>query len=151
MKKNGQAAMIGLFITVVILAIVGSVSWSFISSQRDTTTITDDQFTATNGTCIQVTDNCISSTTKIENVTLPVTTTGNFSLCGVGVNTGRYNGYLLNIDGADASIDGLTQNASYNEASCSYVTGTAGTIISYISIALALVLLAFVAGAIVIK
>ena len=139
MNKKGSAVIIGVCITVIIAVITLSIAYTSIENQQSTTTVTDDLFTAVNGSCERVVDECIQSTTSIKNASADIT--GNFTLCG---SSGDLYGYMLNVEGADPNLDSAELNASYIRISCSYIpSGTTRTIINYVPILLVVVLLAF--------
>ena len=144
-QKKAQMAIVGIMIALILGVIFLSIAWTQIQSQQTRTTITDDQFTATNGSCVRVTSECIASLTTVENGTGgSELLTGNFTACGV--NTDLY-GLLLSPTGQiDASYDGATVNATYIEGSCNEITGQTRTIINYVPVLMAVVLLAFTAG-----
>lgn len=147
MKKKGQLSAGMIFIPIIVAVIILGVIFSFINAQRTTTTITDDQFTVANNTCVEVTSNCITSVTSVENATGSETIgTGNYSLCIATGTTNEYDGIQMVLD--DAPIDryvGETVNVSYVERSCQAITGTTGTLIDYVPVLLAVLLLVAVA------
>ncbi len=153
MKKKGQ---VGMILTITIGLILGIVMFQIIFTQifDQTTTrnIVDDQFTAANGTCVQVTSDCIGlNSGVIENGSNAVVVTSNFTECQVN-NPGKLNGFLLNVNAADPAHDGATLNASYNERSCSFISGgTTTTVLNLLPLLFAVVLLVFVAGFVVLK
>lgn len=154
MRRKGQmnamlALSIGLILGVVILGVV----FSFISDQTSTSTITADQFTASNESCVQVTSNCITTLTNVYNATTPgpIEAGGNYSICTVG---GALSGLYLNPADSQGNIDnnGYTANATYNERSCGFITsGTTRTLVTLIPLLLAIVALVFVTGFLVLK
>ncbi len=144
MKNKKGIAMVGIMITVVISLIVLGIIATQITTQQRTNTITDDQFTASNNSCVRVTNECIGSTTSLENATSAISAIGNFTTCPGG-GTGDNWGYLLNAGGADTALDGGTMNSTYVEVDCARLTGITETIISYLPILLALALFIFVA------
>ncbi|KKL97587.1 hypothetical protein LCGC14_1832960 [marine sediment metagenome] len=153
MRKKGQ---VGMMITITISLILGIVMFQIIFSTIDeqirTLAIIDDQFTAANDTCVQVTSSCIApGSGVIENATNAEIATGNFTQCQVN-NPGKLNGFLLNADDADPGHDGVTVNATYTERSCSFISGGTTTIVlNLLPLLFAVLLLVFVAGFIAFK
>ncbi len=145
MKKQGQANAMIILLMVIIIAMVSiSVVWGLIRSQQDTTAITSDPFTPQNGSCVRVTDLCINpgSTTAILNDSDGVNLLNNFTECGT---TGSLYGYE-SIPGTVPSTIGVQANATYTEQACGRITGFTGTIIDYIPLLMAVLILVFVAG-----
>lgn len=152
-KKWGQ---VGMIITITIGLILGIVMFqiifSTIDSQTSTSRVADDLFTGVNDTCTQVTSECIApGSGVIENGTGGQIATGNYTECQVN-NPDKINGFLLNKEGADPSLDGEEMNATYTERSCSFIGGTTTqTVLNLLPLLFAVVLLVFVAGFIVLK
>ena len=153
MRKKGQ---VGMILTITIGLILGIVMFQIIfttiDSQVTTTAITKDPFTASNGTCVQVTDNCIAlGTGVLVNGTNDVTVTANFSECQVN-NPDKLNGFVLSPDLGGNEFDGVQVNASYSDRSCSFIGGaTTQIVLNLLPLLFAVVLLVFVAGFIVLK
>ncbi len=143
MMKKGQANFMVVILMVVIIAMIAiSVIWGTIRAQQDTTAVTNDPFTAINLTCVRITDNCYLAGTLItKNATGNTITTGNFSECGEG--SLRY-GALVNIQNDTDVLP--AQNASYTESACGRITGLTGTIIDYVPLLMAVVILVFVSA-----
>lgn len=141
MNKKGNM-MVGMTVTLILTILVVTVLFSFIGNQTDATAVSLDQFSGSNLTCVQVTDNCIVSTTTMKNATDGLNVKGNFTLCA-STTAGDLDGYLNTAD--VASLQGATINASYTEASCERITGTNATIIGFIPLLLAVAIIAFVA------
>lgn len=140
--KNKKAQSVSLWITLILGVIILGVIFTFIKSQSGTTNIPQDLFTPINNTCIRVTDNCIIGTSFSVVNESSSAATGNFTLCGEGP---KHYGLLLN----DAKSYGLathTLNASYTDGACTRIIGMTGTIVNYIPIMAAAVLLIFVAA-----
>lgn len=135
--------MMGLTVTVILVVIVIATVWTLYQTQQALTTVTDDTFTASNGTCVRVTNDCIAELTNVENGSDASAKTGNFSLCGTADD---YYGLLMSPAG-DNAIDGQTMNATYIERNCNRLTGMTATITSYLTLLMAVVLLAYVAVA----
>lgn len=138
--------MAGVMVTLILVVLVTSIVFSFISSARDTTTVTDDQFTASNTTCVQITDNCIVSLISMENATGTGTIgLSNFSICTVKSGGG--------LQGVQISGDATTEthytekllNATYISESCQKITGMTSTMIGYLPLLMAVAILVFVA------
>ena len=137
----------GIFITIMIVAILAmvalSVSWGLIRGQLDTNAITNDAFTsADNGSlvCTRILDTCFSEgTVVVTNATNGALATGNFTECGTGNDL-----FGLTTDVECPSCNGATFNATYTQESCTPITGITGTMIDYIPLLMAIVLLAFV-------
>ena len=129
--------------------VVLQIAFSLITNQTKSTAIVDDQFAASNTSCVDVSPNCILSMTKIENVSTGETLgTGNYSLCSVNSGSAAYNdGVLLD----DSEYNGLTLNATYTEVDCGHVTGLTGVVIQNIPVLLAIALLVFASGFAIMK
>lgn len=148
-----KIAQTSIFIVILVSVLIGVIAVSIVSSQinRQTayTTITDDQFTMSNTSCVDVTANCISSLTSVENVTGSVTIgSGNYSICNVNAPSTRYDGILVSGDAyVDSNFNGLTLNSTYVEEACDSIQGgITRTIVPYFVILMAVVLLVFVTG-----
>jgi len=143
--KKGQiatAAIIGITVTLILTVIFTSIIATRIDEQTRTISVADDTFTGVNGTCVRVTNDCILSTTDIVNASDGVATTGNYSECNFGGDVDT-NGYVLNINGADPVLNNAQVNATYTEVSCSYLSGTTGTVINYLPLLAAVAIVAF--------
>jgi len=146
MKKVAQTGMfIALFVGLVIGVIAIGAMVTQITQQTSTTTVTDNQFTMSNTSCVDLTNNCILSLTTIENQTgIGTITSGNYSICSVNAPLSRYDGVLVS---GDASVDlanGQTLNATYTEISCDYIGGTTTrSLVSYIPLLAVVALLVF--------
>ena len=150
MNKKGQGAIVGMAIGAILLVVILAVIFSTLSNQisADTTTITADQFTADNTSCVRVTQNCIVTLTTVVNATNAdgIEATGNYSACDI---SGDASGIALSPDDADGNIDnnGFTANATYNERSCAFITsGTTRTLVALIPVLLAIAILIFILG-----
>lgn len=148
----GSEIMIGILVTVIIGMIALQISVGTITQKTDTRTTTDAQFTASNTSCVVIdkTD-CIASITSIENATGGITWgSANYSIC----NTKNTGGVLFDGDTqADAEVVGKTNalNITYTGQDCLQITGMTSTLIKYTPILMALLLLIFVAGYIVMR
>lgn len=148
MNKKGNMAIISLTVALIIGLIALTVGWELIQDKTATTEITDDQFTAVNGSCTRITsasDKCISNvagTIRLENASNGEDVLGNFTLCG-SQSSSSLNGYSLT---TIPSLDGATINATYNEIACTQLTGTTATITNYVPLLWAVALLVLVAG-----
>lgn len=153
-NKKGQA-MVGVMTAITIFSIIGIIVVSIISNMWDeqsrTNTATDQTFTASNTTCVQlISSDCLytGAITNVENASNGVTLgSGNYSVCK-STSYGSLDGVIL--DGAGAVDDGLYNgvdlNATYNFRSCSYIgSGTTRTILNLIPLLLALAVLVGVA------
>ena len=146
MKTKGQANAMVILLMVIIIAMVSiSVVWGIIRNQQDTTAVTENLFTGINDTCVRLTDNCISPNTlsviNTTNATKDITT--NFTECG---DTSNIYGARGNIGHCGECERTLALNASYTEQACGRITGLTGTIIDYIPLLMAVLILVFVAG-----
>ena len=141
MNKKGTSSMI-FWITIIIAVIIVGITFGIVSDQTATTPITADQFTAVNNSCVRLTTNCIQvgSTSSVINQS-GAESVGNFTECG---DLNKPYGLLL-LDEGGYDLDGKTLNASYTEQNCIRVTGLTSTIINYVPLLLAVVLLVFVA------
>jgi len=149
--KDKKYAQAGPWILILVVSVIGLVAlqvmYTLITNQTDTTAITDDQFTGSNTSCVDVTDNCILSLTSVENSTT-VLGAGNYSLCTVNSGTTRYDdGILLD----DAEFNGYTLNATYTEVDCNHVTGLTALVVNNVPILVAVALLIFAAGFAIMK
>ena len=148
-KAYPQAA---IWITIMIVSIIGLVAlqvmYTSIQDQTDTTAITDDSFTGSNTTCVDITDNCILSVTSVENATGGETLgTGNYSLCDAN-SGGKYDdGIILD----DAEYNAATLNATYTEVNCGHLTGLTALVVNNVPILVAIAILVFAAGFAVMK
>lgn len=144
MRKGQIGATI--FIPVVIAVILLGVVFTFITDQRSTTTVTDDQFTASNTSCVEITNACINSITRIENASGggTILSASNYTLCIATGTTNEYDGILLSPT-ASLELNGKTVNATYEGESCEAIDGMTGTMIDYIPVLLAVVLIIGVA------
>jgi preprotein translocase subunit SecG len=126
METGKKIAMVAsLFIVVVIGLIFLTTINQNVETQATLSTITDDQFTASNSSCVVITTGCIETVTSIKNVTRTTIDPANYTLCRS--NTGKLDGIQL-LSGAqmaDASLNGKTLNATYTEsAGCTYVSNS---------------------------
>jgi hypothetical protein len=146
MNKKGEFNIMALFIPLLIALIVISIVIPLIGNKISTTTVTNDQFTASNTTCVQInTDYCIASLTSVANSTgtTPINT-ANFTRCNVA--DGTLKGLLLQGDDTtEVKFNGVVLNATYQSQDCNPVSGFTGTIIGFIPVFLALALLVFLA------
>lgn len=146
MNQKGQAnVMVVIMITIILAMVAISVVWGLVRSQQDTTTITDDQFTGINETCVRLTDNCyVPNTLSITNSTSKTKDVGgNFTECG---DTSMVYGARGNIAECGECELSLALNASYTEQACGRITGMTGTIINYLPLLMAVIILVFVAA-----
>lgn len=154
MNKKGQ--IVGVIVAITVVVIVAMVALQVIFSQVDEqtlqTAITADQFTAANATCVRVTstENCYESgSSALTNSSNGVPSDGNFSECG---DSGGFFGFSLNANGADSSLDGVVQNASYTQQSCNFIdSGITRTVILNYSILFAIAILVFIAGFVIFR
>ena len=144
MKGKKGNTIIVLTVALIIGIISLSIGWQTIQDKTLTTAITDDQFSASNSTCVEITDNCVLSITSIENATIPIGS-GNYSLCNVDAPSQSDDGVLFTV-GVGDEYNGETLNVTYTEVDCSRITGTTATIINYTPVLWALGLLVLVAG-----
>ena len=106
------------FAIAVILGLIFLTTLSQpIADQSSTSTVTDDQYTASNTSCVKVTsgNDCIISLTSVENVSAQAIGSANYSLC-VASNGGSLlsNGIINNGDATtDGWYNGQTLNATY--------------------------------------
>ena len=147
--KYGQTGLwVSLFVGIIIALIAISAINTQITGQLSSTTVTDDVFTFSNTTCIDLTTQCIDSISSVENGTgSNVIGAGNYSLCNANAPGGMRDG--IQIPG-DTYIDNLfagstTVNATYSQIQCDAITGsTTRTILAYIPLLAVLALLVFV-------
>lgn len=143
--KKGQVSggmMIAIMIVVIFSMVAIQVSWSLIRTQLDTTAITDDPFVVANTSCVRITDLCFTKGTLTVESNYAHDSTGNFTECGIGNDL---YGALANMVDANFT-DGETINSSYTEESCTPITGMTATLINYLPILMAIVILAFIGG-----
>ena len=149
--KN-KAQMSGMMTTILVTVIVGVIAAAIvatqIASQTSSTTITDDQFVMSNTTCVDLTDNCITSITSIENSTSVETIgSGNYTLCRVSAPVTRFDGVLVSGDTSIDAYNGDTKNATYVETACNSLQGgLVRTIAPFFVVLMAVILLMFVAS-----
>lgn len=143
MKRKGQISMhTAIMTTLIITVIVVSVIWGLLIDNTEVTAIANDSFTISNTSCVAVTPNCIQSLTSVTNSTTAVGI-GNFSICSIG---GEDQGITMDGTGAtEVQYNGATVNATYTEQSCSYIGGTSGTLVLYIPLLMAVVIVAYLA------
>lgn len=118
-----SAIPIAIFVIIGTIAIL--IASGVINTNIQTTAITDKQFTASNNTCVQVTNNCMLSIGTFTNATMGTAIgASNFSLC-------KYSGSyaqgikLLPNDGITAAYyTGKVINTTYTEVSCAYVNNS---------------------------
>lgn len=154
MNKKGQ--LVPIMVTILVVVIIGMVVlqiiFSQVSEQTTQTSVVDDQFTAANGTCVQVTPSgqCYNpGSGTLTNATDDDDATGNFTECGD--NSGLF-GFNLDPSGGDVELDGQTMNASYTQESCGFISsGITRTVINNYSILFAVALLVFVAAFIIVR
>ncbi len=150
-KKFGQVGMIiaitiGLIIGIVVFQII----FTLIDDQTKTVAISNDAFTASNSTCVEVTSQCLQAGSGVVTNTSE-TQTGNFTECQVN-NPDKLNGFSLNPNDGGDGFDGAVVNASYTEISCSFISGgTTQTVLNLLPLLLAVALIVFVTGFIVLK
>ena len=139
--KKGQTNMVVIIMVTIILAMVSiSIVWGLIRSQQDTTAIKNDTFTTSNTSCVRLTNNCyIANSLTVDN--LSTDHTGNFTECG---SSSMLYGTIGAANWPLASGD--LMNASYTEQACGRITGLTGTIINYVPLLMAVLILVFVAG-----
>lgn len=147
--KKAQTAM---WVTIMIVSIIGIVSlqimYTSIKDQTTTTAITDDQFTGSNTSCVQITEECILSLSSVENATGSVTIgAGNYSLC----YSDSSGDYADGIELDDAEYNGMTLNATYTEVNCGYITGLTALVVNNLPIIFGVAILVFVAGFVMTK
>ncbi len=150
MNQKAQGAIIAMAIGAILLVVILGVIFSTLSEQTTTTSVVDDQFIATNNTCIRLTPNCYTpGTLTTENVANSTVTTGNFSECGDLSNVlFGAEGNLISADFGDAT----THNASYLGRSCGFIASTTTrTLINLIPVLLSIAVLIFIVGFIVLK
>jgi len=150
-NKKGQlgTTIIGIGVVLIIGVIIASIMYSQVDNQTSQTTVTDDQFTASNSSCVDITDKCIYSVTSVENGTGSYTvTSGNYSTCKVNSGLRWDDGLLV----SDDLVNGQTLNATYTEIDCGYISsGLTRTIVNYLPVLLAVALLIFLAGYVTMK
>ncbi len=155
-KKMGQMPIAGMIIFITVGLIIGivvfQIIFTLIDDQTSTLGVADDQFTASNNTCVQVTNKCIVlGSGVIENATGAQVETNNFTECQVN-NPDKLNGFSLNPNGGGTGFDGVAVNATYSEVSCSFIPGgTTQTVLNLLPLLLAVALIVFVTGFIVLK
>lgn len=133
-----------MFMTLLLGLIVISIVVPLITNKVTDSTVTDDQFTASNTTCVEVAEYCIQ-TFSVVNASNGITTTGNFSVCAVS-GQGRGLNMSSNDEANAWEMNGLTMNAIYTQRDCQPITGFTGTILTYVPVLMALLLLIFVAA-----
>jgi len=143
--KNKKGNMLAITVVLIIALIALSIVVSLITGQQATTAVADDQFTALTSTCVRITDNCYTpNSVVVTNATSGDVATGNFSECGsAGVD-------FFGLSEAGGQYNSQTANATYTEQSCERLTGFTATIINNVPLLLAVALLVFVAGGIMI-
>ncbi len=142
MKKAQTNGMVIILMVVIIAMVAISVAWGLIRSQQDTTSIVDDVFTVSNTSCVRIVDTCYTpNTLVVTNATDGAGATGNFTECGAGVIP---YGAIGVVDWDYATGD--TANATYTQQACQRLTGLTGTIIDYVPVLMAVLILVFVAG-----
>ncbi|MFQ5453954.1 MAG: hypothetical protein ACE5D6_07180 [Candidatus Zixiibacteriota bacterium] len=147
--KNGQS---GIMVTMTIVLIIGivllQVIFSTVSDTTATTAITNDPFTAVNGTCTRITSECYTPS-SLSTARHTTDTSGNFTECGDSQTD------LYGVESNSASdFTNFTQenNATYIQRSCSFITGgVTRIVINNLSVLFALALLIFVAGFVALK
>ncbi len=144
MNKKGQGVIIGMSIAAILLVVILGVIFSTINDQISETPVEDDTFTAINLTCVRFTNDCyLAGSLTTENTTsVPVVaTTASMTECGD--SSLRLFGASVNIQ--NESNVSTSQNASYTEVSCGFIAGgTTRTLITIISVLLAIVILVFI-------
>lgn len=153
MYNKGQIG-VGMIITLSVTLILGviflQIIFSTVADQQTQTAVTNDAFVVSNTSCTELTPNCYLGTTLTVDDG-GVSATGNFTECGTGVASGRFNGAQLGA-GADGNLTATTINASYTEISCSFLTGgTTRSVVNILPILFAVALLVFVAAFVVIR
>lgn len=144
MNKKGQAGIMAIFITLLIGLIAFTVANPLIINKIQTTAVTHDTFIASNTSCVSVASLCINSLTATVNASNGVAIgVGNWTICRSSLAN---DGLQLTGDaGVQALYDGENINASYVMQDCQPITGTTGTILSYVPLLFAVILLVFVA------
>ncbi len=142
MKKGQATIWIGITVSLIFMVLVISILFNMIQDQTISTAVADDQFTGSNNTCIQVTDDCIGSLTSVADPR-SATNLSNATAC-VPVST-YTQGILLTPGTGNEEFNGDTLNATYTGVSCQRLTGVTSTLVNYIPLLLALATLAFVA------
>lgn len=144
-KAQAGSIWIGLTVTVILAVMVISIVWTQWQDQTTVTRVSNDTFTPTNNTCVQVTSDCVSSLKYVYNASNGLAIgLNNFSICKLG---GENQGILFEGTAVwESQLMGKNLNATYDEISCSNITGMAGSLLSYIPLMLAIAVLVFVAG-----
>lgn len=150
MKKNKYGnltiVIVAISVTVILAVILTSISWENVNDRTTTQAVTADTFTAVNGSCVRITDDCyLSNTLVVKNATNNLVITGNFTPCG---ENNDYYGAWLKPTGGQKYLNGAGVNASYTKISCDYITGGTAMIIRYTPILMAVAILAYVGIAI---
>jgi len=147
-KAQLSGVMLGILITVIMAMIVIQVVFSLIEAKTTTTAVTGDQFTPQNQSCVRLTTECLQrGTLSVVNASTGKVLTGNFTECGTGNDLFGAVGNFIGCDECDQ-----IQNASYTEVDCQPLPGgLTTTIINYLPLLLAVVILVFVAGYIGVK
>jgi hypothetical protein len=136
--KKGEITIIGIAVFVILGAVALSMSDSITSDTTSTTAITDQNFTASNTSCVTLTSRCILTKGTFENTSNGVAIGGNnWTMCGQSGT--YYTGVLLDGDGAtEVLYQGVQINTSYTEIACNYVNNSfVTTILPYVIILLA--------------
>lgn len=136
MSKGLGIAISGFVLLVVALVLITSIADN-ISKMSALNTVTNDLFTASNTSCVQVTTGCIDSLTSIENTTSTLGV-ANYSLCR---STSNLDGIILK----DPSVHNANvMNATYiYSADCTYVAdSTSRTLVGLIVLFFAIAILA---------
>ena len=152
MNNKGQGAIIAMAIGAILSVVILGIIFSTLTEQTTTTAVTDDQFTGINETCVRLTANCYTpgslTITNSTNTTKDVL--GNFTECG-DLSTVIY-GALGNIANCEECELTNALNASYTGRSCGYIaSGTTRTLVNLLPVLLAIAILIFIVGFIVLK
>lgn len=144
--KN-KKAMIGIMTAVLISVLIGVIMTSIvhtqITEQTTTTTVTNDEFTMNNASCVRVSNNCIQSITSVVNTSITIGA-NNYTRCFA---TQTYDGILVFGDNYTDGLNGQPLNATYIEESCAALPGgLVRTIATYFAVLMAVVLLVYLAG-----
>lgn len=122
--NNSLKVVIGSFVTLLIgLVFLTSISDN-VNQTQSLATISNDLFTGSNSSCVQVTSGCIDSLTSVKNASTTLST-GNYTLCQV---QHRYDGIFLQ---TGSLYNGVALNATYESSeNCMYVSnGTSRSLI----------------------
>jgi len=145
MNKKGNM-MMTVFISLLIGLIALTIILPIITDKITDRTVTNDQFTASNTTCVTLSNDllCLSSITSTVNASNGVDIqVANWTICSA---TRQSDGLLLSGDAeTKARFNAELINATYVSRDCQPITGTTGTVIGYVPLLFAVILLIFVA------